>query len=290
MNIEITQMTVESRPSKRVDDRRNKRYVYEVGFSLVCKYKFDEEELDPYDATKHARRISGLMQRSIGRDSEESRDRFTTLITALFSYYQEQCEPTVTSVARFGPPYSSTFERGRTPCFYVNFGFTFEWPKPSAMPTVEVFELDLEVLKAFFIPHAEALLANAMAEFAQEQLVEKAAQDALQLVEAVRLAANTKAKEACRFEQRLAALQAEYATEFALQVCKILDDDAEWAEALESGCSAYAISFVREQRSEIQKATRLGLIRGGSVRSDIVKRTDVAAHVEAKQETNEPVN
>jgi hypothetical protein len=285
MNIEITQTKIESRPSKRVDDRRNKRYVYEVGFSIVCTYAFDEKELDPYDAEKHARRISGLMQRSIGRDTEESRDRFTTLLAELFCFYQDQFDRSASSIARLGPAYSSTFTRGKKPCFYVNFGFTIEWRKPSMMPKEGQFELMLNDMKTFFIPHAEALLANAMAEFAQEQRVEKAAQDAAQLVEAVRLAANTKAKDICRFEQRLAALQAEYAAEFALQVNKIIDDDAEWAEALESGCSAYAISFVRELRSEIQKATRLDLMRGAAMRSDIVKRTDVAAHVEAKQET-----
>ena len=268
--ISITDTTVLCRGGKRVDDRRNKRYCHEFGVSFIYTYTYDESLISKSDAARAATKIANFAAQSVSkRQDEHSRGRLTDILSSLMAFYSSVFDVDPVDAEHERDVHGSTYTRGDVHQLYVAFNFVMFWEKPSLLPSKEEFMTHREALSQALLPEARRVLEDGMAAFREEQQVEKAVEDARWLIDAVRDEANKRAREACRFDQRLAALEAEYSAEFALQVDKIMDTESEWESALEHGASEYAVEYVREQRSTIRAANKLGLIRGASLNGSL---------------------
>jgi len=84
---------------------------------------------------------------------------------------------------------------------------------------------------------------------------------------------------AARHEQRLAALKAEYASEYETQVTKIMADEETWKSAAKHGFDEHAIAYVKEREAEIREANKLGVGTMHVPQAQIIKRDAIREFV-----------
>jgi len=275
--MEFKEITVGARSVKRVDDLRNKRYYHEFGLSMLG-YLAPDEDGEPMRYRERTA-LAGTLGSLLSKHSEEGTARREALVEKIFDWYVEttQDEDVIKLRPRHNGHASTWSDKGD--CAFVALDFELLWPRPSLMPSEEEFRKTLSELTAFLQPTAEELFADLKERAEFDEKIEIAANHAQSLVEHVRRQADEQARDITRHEQRLAALKAEYASEYETQVTKIMADEETWKSAAKHGFDEHAIAYVKEREAEIRGANKLGVGTMHVPQAQIIKRDAIREFV-----------